>query len=185
VATVKLLDLANYTSIGVSRSLVGFLHFVALVDHSLSVRLGYSDLPSRLPTQSSTLYSNNISKFLLSLTKDGQPSDQFFIDLEDQVTRGAIAVHKGEIMAPVPRVMPAPTVPPAKSEAKADESAQTLAISPWKKECRDVALVTGGMGTAVALGAASGAALMGNVFTFALAGKRLSGLSMICFLCNV
>src|SRR6266436_10192855 len=30
--------------------------------------LGYSDLPSRLPTQSSTLYSNNITKFLLSIT---------------------------------------------------------------------------------------------------------------------
>ena len=28
--------------------------------------IGYTDLPSRLPTQSSTLYSNNITKFLLS-----------------------------------------------------------------------------------------------------------------------
>jgi len=28
--------------------------------------IGYTDLPSRLPTQSSTLYSNNISKLLLS-----------------------------------------------------------------------------------------------------------------------
>ena len=29
--------------------------------------VGYCDLPSRLPTQASTLYSNNISKFLLSM----------------------------------------------------------------------------------------------------------------------
>ena len=29
--------------------------------------IGHTDLPSRLPTQSSTLYSNNISKFLLSM----------------------------------------------------------------------------------------------------------------------
>lgn len=28
--------------------------------------IGYTDLPSRLPTQSSTLYSNNISKLLFS-----------------------------------------------------------------------------------------------------------------------
>lgn len=28
-----------------------------------------TDLPSRLPTQSSTLYANNISKFLLSMCK--------------------------------------------------------------------------------------------------------------------
>lgn len=30
------------------------------------VHIGYTDLPSRLPTQSSTLYANNISKLLLS-----------------------------------------------------------------------------------------------------------------------
>ena len=30
------------------------------------IHIGYTDLPSRLPTQSSTLYSNNISKLLLS-----------------------------------------------------------------------------------------------------------------------
>ena len=33
------------------------------------VHVGYTDLPSRLPTQSSTLYSNNISKLLLSFGK--------------------------------------------------------------------------------------------------------------------
>ncbi len=31
------------------------------------VVIGYTDLPSRLSQQSSTLYSNNISKFLLSM----------------------------------------------------------------------------------------------------------------------
>lgn len=31
------------------------------------VHIGLTDLPSRLPTQSSTLFANNISKFLLSL----------------------------------------------------------------------------------------------------------------------
>ena len=30
--------------------------------------VGYTDLPSRLPTQSSTLYSNNISKMMLSFS---------------------------------------------------------------------------------------------------------------------
>ena len=30
--------------------------------------IGYTDLPSRLPTQSSTLYSNDISKMLLSFS---------------------------------------------------------------------------------------------------------------------
>lgn len=31
--------------------------------------IGITDLPSLLPTQSSTLYANNISKFLLSIGK--------------------------------------------------------------------------------------------------------------------
>ena len=31
------------------------------------IHIGYTDLPSRLPTQSSTLYANNISKLLLSM----------------------------------------------------------------------------------------------------------------------
>lgn len=39
--------------------------------------IGYTDLPSRLPTQSSTLYSNNISKFLLSIGKSLQHRIKF------------------------------------------------------------------------------------------------------------
>lgn len=46
--------------------------------------IGYTDLPSRLPTQSSTLYANNITKFLLSM---GQ-KDRFFVNLDDEVIRG-------------------------------------------------------------------------------------------------
>ncbi|KAG5220874.1 NAD(P) transhydrogenase [Salix suchowensis] len=69
---------------------------------------GYTDLPSRLPTQSSTLYSNNITKFLLSIGGDGK----FGIDLEDEVVRGSLVVHGGRILPPVPRVMPAPVTPP-------------------------------------------------------------------------
>ena len=33
------------------------------------IHIGLTDFPSRLPTQSSTLYANNISKFLLSIGK--------------------------------------------------------------------------------------------------------------------
>ncbi|KKY30178.1 putative nad transhydrogenase [Diaporthe ampelina] len=47
--------------------------------------IGYTDLPSRLPTQSSTLYSNNIVKFLLSMAP---VEKEFGIDLNDEVVRG-------------------------------------------------------------------------------------------------
>lgn len=35
--------------------------------HNGVVHVGLTDLPSRLPAQSSSLYANNISKFLLSI----------------------------------------------------------------------------------------------------------------------
>ncbi len=31
------------------------------------IHIGYTDLPSRLPTQSSTLYANNITKLMMSI----------------------------------------------------------------------------------------------------------------------
>ncbi|KAH8116781.1 NAD transhydrogenase mitochondrial precursor [Phellopilus nigrolimitatus] len=129
--------------------------------------IGYSDLPSRLPTQSSTLYSNNITKFLLSMS----PQEiHFGVDLSDEVVRGSIVTHKGEILPPTPRPAspPAPTPKPtAEAAAKAEE---TRAVTPWQKASREVATVTAGMGAALLLGKATGPEFMSNVFTFSLAG---------------
>ncbi|KAF8163371.1 NAD(P) transhydrogenase beta subunit-domain-containing protein [Crassisporium funariophilum] len=124
--------------------------------------IGYSDLPSRLPTQSSTLYSNNITKFLLSMGGEGK----FFIDLNDEVVRGSLIVHEGSILPPVPRAMPPPAAP-APTAVKAEE---VVAITPWQKASREVAIVTAGMGGVVALGKATGTAFMDSFFTFGLAG---------------
>ncbi|EON97672.1 putative nad transhydrogenase protein [Phaeoacremonium minimum UCRPA7] len=125
--------------------------------------IGYTDLPSRLPTQSSTLYSNNITKFLLSMA----PADkEFGIDLTDEVVRGAIVTSKGDILPPAPR--PAPPPAPAAAPAAAKE-AEVVALTPFQKTSREVGFVTGGMATALALGKLTGPAFMGNAFTFGLA----------------
>ncbi|EIW85121.1 PNTB-domain-containing protein [Coniophora puteana RWD-64-598 SS2] len=125
--------------------------------------IGYTDLPSRLPTQSSTLYSNNITKFLLSIGED----KNFGINLSDEVVRGSIVVQNGEILPPVPRAAPpAPTPPPT---PKVEEK-EVTAITPWQKATREVGFVTAGMGTVIALGKATGIAFMSNFFTFGLAG---------------
>jgi len=128
--------------------------------------IGYTDLPSRLPSQSSTLYSNNITKFLLSIA----PEDKHFgIDLKDEVVRGSIVTHKGEVIPPAPR--PAPPAPkPASTIAPTGAPVTTVALTPWQKQAREVAGVTGGMGLAVILGKATGPIFMSNAFTFALAG---------------
>ncbi|KAJ3732248.1 NAD(P) transhydrogenase beta subunit-domain-containing protein [Lentinula guzmanii] len=126
--------------------------------------IGYTDLPSRLPTQSSTLYSNNITKFLLSLGEDSR----FFLDVKDEVVRGSLIVHKGEILPPVPRTLPPPVTPPPTPE-KGHEIG-TKALTPFEQTSREVATITAGMGGLVALGKATGSAFMDNFFTFGLAG---------------
>jgi NAD(P) transhydrogenase len=127
--------------------------------------IGYTDFPSRLPTQASTLYSNNITKFLLSMA----PQEKSFgIDLPDEVVRGSIVTLNGEILPPAPR--PAPPPPkPAAAATLAKEQAE-LSLTPWQKVTRDVATVTAGMGTALALGKATGPIFMSNMMTFGLAG---------------
>lgn len=128
--------------------------------------IGYTDLPSRLPTQSSTLYSNNITKFLLSMSSEEK---RFGIDLSDEVIRGAIVTHKGEILPVAPRPAP-PPAPTPKPTADAAKDAETLAITPWQKATREVATVTAGLGAALALGKSTDPGFMSNVFTFSLAG---------------
>ena len=138
------------------------LHFICpAVNH---VDAGYADLPSRLPTQSSTLYSNNVTKFFLSMTE----KDNFVVNLEDEVVRGSIVVHKGEVLPPVPVAAPPPAAP-SPAATKAAEEGTTKAITPWQKTSREVATVTAGMGSIVALGKLTGPALMSSFFTFGLA----------------
>ncbi|KAL6879288.1 NAD(P) transhydrogenase beta subunit domain-containing protein [Trichoderma novae-zelandiae] len=124
--------------------------------------IGYTDLPSRLPTQSSTLYSNNITKLLLSMAPKEK---EFGIDLSDEVVRGAIVMQNGEILPPAPR--PAP--PPAPAKPAAAVVVEPVQLTPWQKKSREVAAVTAGMTGVLALGKFTGPLFMSNAFTFALA----------------
>ncbi|MBB5514114.1 NAD(P) transhydrogenase subunit alpha [Rubricella aquisinus] len=62
--------------------------------------IGYTDFPSRMATQSSTLYATNIRHMMDDLTpeKDGQIN----INMEDDVIRGATAAHAGAVTFPPP-----------------------------------------------------------------------------------
>ncbi|KXJ93548.1 NAD(P) transhydrogenase beta subunit-domain-containing protein [Microdochium bolleyi] len=124
--------------------------------------IGYTDLPSRLPTQSSTLYSNNIVKLLLSM----EPKEKTFgIDLSDEVVRGAIVTHNGTILPPAKPSNPSPVAAP-KPAPKVEEA--VVALTPFQTKSREVAAVTAGMSGALALGTFTGPLFMGNMFTFAL-----------------
>lgn len=62
--------------------------------------VGYTDFPSRMGAQASTLYSNNIRHMMFDLTpkKDGQVNH----DMEDDVIRGATITYANEITFPPP-----------------------------------------------------------------------------------
>lgn len=82
--------------------------------------LGYTDLASRLPTTSSSLYSNNISKFLLSMgPQTTKVKDYWYIDHDDDAVRGMLTVENGKLMWPAP--LPPPPAAPAKKDDKASE----------------------------------------------------------------
>ncbi|KAI1975027.1 hypothetical protein LOZ56_000818 [Ophidiomyces ophidiicola] len=129
--------------------------------------IGYTDLPSRLPTQSSTLYSNNITKFLLSMTPEEK---HFAVDPADEVVRGSIVTHDGQILPPAPRPAPPPTPQSKAAPTEVSKESAELALTPFQKVSREVATVTAGMGSALALGKFTGPLFMGNMFTAGLAG---------------
>ena len=69
------------------------------VEHGVTI-LGYTDLPSRLPAQSSRLYGNNLVKLVNLLGT----TDQFAINQEDEIIRGALVLDNGSISWPPPKV---------------------------------------------------------------------------------
>jgi H+-translocating NAD(P) transhydrogenase len=72
--------------------------------------LGYTDLPSRLATTSSTLYANNISKLLLSAgPQTTKEAGYFYLDHADEAVRGMLTVENGKLMYPAP-LPPAPVI---------------------------------------------------------------------------
>lgn len=84
-----------------------------VVKHEITI-IGYDDLPSRLPEQSSTLYSTNLVNMmkLLCPEKDGTVT----LDFEDEVIRGMTVVKEGEITWPPPPIKVSAAPPPAAPE---------------------------------------------------------------------
>jgi len=100
--------------------------------------IGLTDLPSRMANQSSQLYGTN----LCHLLKDMGGSQDYKVDLEDEVVRGALVVSSGEITWPPPKPsapptppkpapQPQPAVTPAATEAEASEESKGIGGWLW------------------------------------------------------
>jgi NAD(P) transhydrogenase subunit alpha len=85
--------------------------------------IGYTDLPSRMASQSSQLYGTN----LWHLLKDMGGSEGYKIDYEDEVVRGALILHEGKITWPPPKPSnpsPAPTATAAAAPATKEKAGE-------------------------------------------------------------
>ena len=93
---------------------------VVVTDNQVKI-IGYTDLPSRLPTQSSQLYGTNLVNLLklLCKNKDGQID----INFEDVVLRGVTVIRDGEVTWPAPPI-----------QVSAQPQQQAKAASAVKKE---------------------------------------------------
>lgn len=93
---------------------------VVVTDNQVKI-IGYTDLPSRLPTQSSQLYGTNLVNLLklLCKNKDGQID----INFDDVVLRGVTVIRAGEVTWPAPPI-----------QVSAQPQQQAKAASAVKKE---------------------------------------------------
>jgi len=114
--------------------------------------VGYTDFPSRMGTQASTLYSNNIRHMLTDLTpkKDGI----LFHNMEDDVIRGATVAHQGAITYPPP-----PPKVAAIAAQKPKEKPKEL--TPEERRAQEVAAFKAQTRSQVTLLAIGGAAVLG------------------------
>ena len=110
--------------------------------------IGYTDFPSRMAQQASTLYATNIRHMMTDLTpeKDGTPNH----NMDDDVIRGATITHEGEITFP-------PPPPKVQAIAAAPKKEAAKELTPEEKRAAEAAAFkaqTKNQVTLLAIGAA-------------------------------
>jgi len=131
--------------------------------------VGYSDFPSRMAAQSSTLYATNIRHMMTDLTpeKDGQVTH----NMEDDVIRGATVAHKGAVTFPPPppkvqaiAAKPKETVPEKTPEERRAEEAAAF----QQQTKNQVTLLAVGGALMLLVGAYAPASFMQHFIVFVL-----------------
>ncbi|MBF0310881.1 MAG: Re/Si-specific NAD(P)(+) transhydrogenase subunit alpha [Magnetococcales bacterium] len=131
--------------------------------------IGYTDLPSRLPTQASQLYATNLRHLLTDLCK--KKDGQIELDLNDDVVRGTTVIHQGDIIWPAPRPKVAAQAPAKPAAAKAHAGPTPEEIAEAKAAAnRSTAMVMGLCAVALfAVGATAPVAFLSHFIVFVLA----------------
>ena len=132
--------------------------------------IGYTDFPSRMAAQSSTLYATNIRHMMTDLTpeKDGNVVH----DMEDDVIRGATVTHEGAVTFPPPppkiQAIAAQKKEPVK-EPTAEEKLAAEAAAFKAATKQQVGLLTIGAVLMLVIGAYAPASFMQHFIVFVLA----------------
>jgi NAD(P) transhydrogenase subunit alpha len=138
-----------------------------VVRHGVTI-VGYTDLPSRLAKQSSTLYATNLFRLTEELckTKDGVIN----VNMEDDAIRGLTVVKDGAITWPAPPIkLPAPAAKPVVSENKTTQRSHSHGAGE-PMSARALALVFGaGALVLLFLGNNAPPAFLGHLTVFVLA----------------
>lgn len=96
-----------------------------VVEHGVTI-LGPTNLPSQVPQHASQMYSNNVTKFLLNLVKDGHVE----LNLDDEIIRDTLVAHGGQLvnarMREILELEPLPEQEPETSLPSQDEMAISL-----------------------------------------------------------
>jgi NAD(P) transhydrogenase subunit alpha len=92
--------------------------------------IGYTDLPGRLPTQSSQLYGTNLVNLLKLLCKE--KDGNIAVDFDDVVVRGVTVIREGEVTWPAPPIQVS-AQPQAKAKPAAEPVPEKKPTSPWFK----------------------------------------------------
>ncbi|MEM7505775.1 MAG: Re/Si-specific NAD(P)(+) transhydrogenase subunit alpha [Pseudomonadota bacterium] len=140
-----------------------------VTDNGVTI-IGYTDFPSRMATQSSNLYATNIRHMMDDLTpeKDGVP----VINVEDDVIRGALVCHEGEITypPPPPKVAAIAAQPKKKAPEKSPEEVRAEEEAAAKKALDRTAWMLGIGGALLLLvGTVAPGSFMQHFIVFVLA----------------
>jgi len=133
--------------------------------------IGYTDFPSRMASQASTLYATNIRHMMTDLTpeKDGQIDH----NMEDDVIRGATVTYQGEItFPPPPPKIQAIAAQPKKDAPKelTPEERRAQEVAAFKAQTKQqVTLLAVGGGAILLAGLWAPASFMQHFIVFVLA----------------
>ena len=131
--------------------------------------IGYTDFPSRMATQASTLYSTNIRHMMDDLTpgKDGVP----VVNMEDDVIRGATATKDGAITfpPPPPKVQAIAKAAPKKTEVETAEQKTARELAEFQAASRrQTGMLIAGAVVMLLIGSVAPPSLMEHLIVFVL-----------------